>query len=232
MLMIFRIIKKYFFDNYYYYGLMARAFESSFLMLAFITWYANIIWNTICVCWAGYHVYDCVLTHGGYFRGLFQNQNMKFKLINSICIDIIVINFIFMLFSTILNICNCTWSYYTLTLIVPLYLFKDNLTGQSIGHAIIGISIVHNDTALRPVRALVRNLFLLIWPIELLLFLFSGRRLGDIVTKTEHVLTERYQRPTNTMLSITLFIIVWGVVIYLFWKFCVNVVAQFIPLTA
>ena len=137
-----------------------------------------------------------------------------------------------MLITTILNLCNCEWSYYTLTLIVPLYLFKDNFTGQSIGQAIIGISTVHNDTAVRPVRALVRNLFLLIWPIELLLFLFSGKRLGDIVTKTETVVVNERQRPTNGMLSVILYLIVWGVEVYCFWRFCASEVALLIPYTA
>ena len=224
----FRVIK-----NFYYCAPFLLAFKSTGVMLlAFAAYFADIICNIICVFVVGLWVYDCIIDEGGYFRGLFKKQSIKLKRIHSFCLDVVVINFILMLISTILNLCNCEWSYYTLTLIVPLYLFKDNDTGQSIGQAIIGISTVHNDTAVRPVRALVRNLFLLIWPIELLLFLFSGKRLGDIVTKTETVVVNERQRPTNGMLSVILYLIVWGVEVYYFWRFCASEVAQLIPYTA
>lgn len=232
MMKIFRIIKKYCFDYYYYYAPFLLAFKSTGVMLAFVVYFANIIMNIICVCCAGLWVYNYIINEGGYFRNLLEKQSIKLKRIHSFCLDVVVINFILMLISTILNLCNCEWSYYTLTLIVPLYLFKDNFTGQSIGQAIIGISTVHNDTAVRPVRALVRNLFLLIWPIELLLFLFSGKRLGDIVTKTETVVVNERQRPTNGMLSVILFMIVWGAEVYCFWRFCASEVALLIPYTA
>lgn len=232
MLKIFRKIKKHCFDYYYFYAPFALAFESAVFLLAFVVYFANIIWNIICVCFAGYRVYNYIIYDKGYFRRLFEKQSIKLKRIHSFFLDVVVINFILMLISTILNLCNFEWSYYTLTLIVPLYLFKDNLTGQSIGQAIIGISTVHNDTAVRPVRALVRNLFLLIWPIELLLFMFSGKRLGDNVTKTETVVVNERQRPTDIILSVILYMIVWGVEVYYFWRYCANEVAQFIPYTA
>lgn len=218
--------------NYYYSTPFLLALKSTAVMLIFVDHFADIKSNILLVFVVGLWVYDCIIDEGGYLRSLFKKQSIKLKRIHSFCLDVVAINFVLMLISTILNLCNCEWSYYTLTLIVPLYLFKDNLTGQSVGQAIIGISTVHSDTAMRPVRALGRNLFLLIWPIELLLFMYLGKRLGDIVTKTETVVVNERQRPTNIMLSFILFMIVWGVAICFFRRYCANEVAQFIPLTA
>lgn len=63
---------------------------------------------------------------------------------------------------------------------------RDSFTGRSFGRRILNISLIDNSSseAISPTKALVRNLFLLIWPIELILLLVTGERIGDRVTNS------------------------------------------------
>lgn len=67
------------------------------------------------------------------------------------------------------------------------YLLKDIFKGRSIGKRLIGLRVVDiNNTNDVPgkIRLVVRNITVLIWPIELLILIFKHRRIGDIITKT------------------------------------------------
>ena len=68
-----------------------------------------------------------------------------------------------------------------------LFLNKDMLHGMSIGKTIAGFRVIvlkTGDTA-SPLRCLVRNLFLILGPVELVVLLYSeNRRIGDFVAGT------------------------------------------------
>ncbi|MFD1096126.1 RDD family protein [Salegentibacter chungangensis] len=71
-----------------------------------------------------------------------------------------------------------------------VYLNKDAIKGKSPGKRILGFVIVDNKTGkiATPVKALIRNITLVIWPIEVLVSIFSTqRRIGDYIAGTKVV---------------------------------------------
>jgi uncharacterized RDD family membrane protein YckC len=67
-------------------------------------------------------------------------------------------------------------------------LFKDSIGGMSLGKRVmkIGIKKEENSTQIPSmVQLIIRNLFVVLWPIEALLLIKNGKRLGDTVTKTD-----------------------------------------------
>lgn len=100
------------------------------------------------------------------------------------------------------NYGNATSMMPSVLIIFPLLMiiFKDSVKGMSIGKWLLDIAIRDGtNTTVTPsiARLLIRNLFLLVSPIELLFFLIhNGReRLGDIVAKT--ILVEAPQKATK-----------------------------------
>ncbi|MBO9151601.1 RDD family protein [Chitinophaga sp. GCM10012297] len=84
------------------------------------------------------------------------------------------------------------WEYLSM-LGIALYLCKDCINGRSIAKRILSLQVVDNLTgqAASPVKCLVRNLFIVLWPIEVLVALANtGRRLGDRVAGTRLVVFE------------------------------------------
>ncbi len=70
-----------------------------------------------------------------------------------------------------------------------IYFCKDLINGISLGRWIMGIMVRdENDTSEIPSKAklIIRNLFLIIWPVELLVLAFNNnkKRLGDNIAKT------------------------------------------------
>lgn len=77
--------------------------------------------------------------------------------------------------------------YYLATALVALFFCKDNIAGRSIVKRLMGYQVVRERTGLPagPFRCVVRNLFTVLWPIELVALLFNkGQRLGDLVAGT------------------------------------------------
>ena len=67
-------------------------------------------------------------------------------------------------------------------------LFKDSIGGMSLGKRVmkIGIKKEENTTQIPSMfQLIIRNLFVVLWPIEALLLIKNGKRLGDTVTKTD-----------------------------------------------
>ncbi|WP_410795643.1 RDD family protein [Parabacteroides sp. FAFU027] len=74
------------------------------------------------------------------------------------------------------------------SLIFTLIICKDNMNGQSVGKYLMRIQIVDLQTDIEAlnIKTMIRNIFLCLWPIEVIFFLIKpDRRLGDYVSKTK-----------------------------------------------
>lgn len=116
------------------------------------------------------------------------------KRILAFIIDHVIICFLFILLAMIEMFVKTDldlfWKIYYIFLFVfmLIYFFKDVINGQSIGKRIVKIKVV--DTAGNKPKLfnlIVRNITILIWPIEALLILLEKKRLGDRLAKTEVV---------------------------------------------
>jgi uncharacterized RDD family membrane protein YckC len=71
--------------------------------------------------------------------------------------------------------------------LMVVYFLKDSFRGRSIAKRILKLQVVRNDSneAASPARCFVRNIFIILWPIEVIATLFnSQRRIGDRVAGT------------------------------------------------
>jgi uncharacterized RDD family membrane protein YckC len=76
-----------------------------------------------------------------------------------------------------------------------LYLCKDIINGRSISKRILKLQVVDNKTGqvATPLQCFVRNIFCIIWPIEIIVAMTNtSRRLGDKIARTKLV----YYEPT------------------------------------
>lgn len=114
------------------------------------------------------------------------------------------------------------------TYILACYLFalffcKDGFTGQSLGKRIMELQVIHKNMQVSPLRALGRNLFYIIWPIELVILLVYNERIGDIVCKCQVIRTTNIRGKFST--SCCVLVLVLGCVIY-----CIMLYAKSNPL--
>lgn len=70
---------------------------------------------------------------------------------------------------------------------------REGFTGQGIGKRLLHLEVFPHS----PIRLFLRNLTLLIWPVELLFFLISGKRIGDLLVKC-HVVECQGKEPLST----------------------------------
>jgi uncharacterized RDD family membrane protein YckC len=99
-----------------------------------------------------------------------------------------------------------------------LYLCKDSIQGRSPAKRVIKLQVVNNAAGLpaSPLRCLVRNLFLVLWPIELIVALINPpRRIGDFVAGTKVVLYQpTAERPKqNWLLTFIALAIAYGIML-------------------
>lgn len=108
---------------------------------------------------------------------------------------VLIVNFDSFFYPTAENASRPFETFYPI-LIAWLIVFymKDFIGGRSIGKRIIRIGVRdYSDAQKTPgiMRLFLRNLFLLLWPIELILLLLTGKRLGDRLAKTTVVQMSR-----------------------------------------
>lgn len=112
------------------------------------------------------------------------------------------------------------WRFILMIFAVSLYFNKDVIQGRSIAKRALNqevVNIKNNDVA-SPLKCLVRNLTIVLWPIEVIVVLISpSRRIGDLIagTRVDFVSGERDSKPkinfTRVALSILLgFIMLYG----------------------
>lgn len=111
------------------------------------------------------------------------------------------------------------------SLIFSLILNKDIVDGQSLGKRVLHLKVIKKKEQSTPSRLIccIRNIFLFLWPIDLFLILFTGKKLGDYITQTEVVTktnaTEAVTR--NVITRSILFMIITAVIISLILYFTV-----------
>lgn len=74
-------------------------------------------------------------------------------------------------------------------IIIPciIFIFKDIVGGASIGKRFFNLYVGNQALPVQPVKKyklIIRNLTYAIWPIEAILLILTGKRLGDRITKT------------------------------------------------
>ena len=73
-------------------------------------------------------------------------------------------------------------------MIFSIYFNKDAIKGKSPAKRILGLVIVDNKTGeiANPIKAVIRNVTLVLWPIEVIFSIFSPeRRIGDYIAGTK-----------------------------------------------
>lgn len=134
---------------------------------------------------------------------------MTIKRILSFIIDVAIINIAIMVIATISKLISQQIYLYAVSLMIPLMLLRDSFTGQSIGRKLMNIAVYHKESPVHPFRALVRNLFTVLWPIELLTLLVANKRIGDYVTDTNVKVSKMKLTLVNAAWSIGLFFALW-----------------------
>lgn len=73
------------------------------------------------------------------------------------------------------------------TIICFIYILLKDITGQSIGKRCLKLRIQNSDGTKIPSKGkmVLRNLPIILWPVEMILLLSSGKRLGDRMTNTK-----------------------------------------------
>lgn len=95
----------------------------------------------------------------------------------------------FFLISLLLNN-SLIWMSFTLAFMYALLFCKDVDNGRSFGKQNTGLCILSekNENVPSVIRLILRNLFYILWPIEIIFaFCNSGKRLGDLVMQTKVV---------------------------------------------
>jgi uncharacterized RDD family membrane protein YckC len=109
------------------------------------------------------------------------------------------------------------WTLYYLLFCMSLYFNKDMIQGKSVAKRVLKQEVVSNktDEVASSIKCLIRNLTIVIWPIEVIVVLISpSRRIGDFIagTRVEYIIEERNSKPKidfkNIMLSISIGFIV------------------------
>ena len=120
-----------------------------------------------------------------------SNKIYKSRRLSAHAIDIVIICFIGMilLVATIATKSK-VFNFGILNILVPcllLYLFKDSIKGQSFGKWFMEIKVSNlNNQTPSCLKLALRNLFLLIPFLELVVLLFNkeNKRIGDVICKT------------------------------------------------
>lgn len=123
-------------------------------------------------------------------------MNIMNKRIEAFVIDVIILMIVsspFFLISVWLNN-SMLWMSFALALIYSFLFCKDVSGGRSFGKQKAGLCILSEKSELIPstTRLILRNIFYILWPIEIILFFCnSGKRLGDLIMRTKVVVCNK-----------------------------------------
>ncbi|WP_455586408.1 RDD family protein [Bacteroides sp.] len=139
----------------------------------------------------------------------------------------------FFLISLLLNN-NLIWMSFTLAFMYALLFCKDVENGRSFGKQNTGLCILSekNEKAPSITRLFLRNLFYVLWPIEIILiFCNSGKRLGDLVMRTKVVQCAKEPNTTFRLTSKYLCsIFVVTIVLFVLFFFITRLIYEHSPM--
>lgn len=157
---------------------------------------------------------------------------MKKKRLLAIVIDFCIIMLGIQVFVLISFFSQPYFMEVAFSIIFTLFLCKDNLNGQSLGKHLMRIQVVDNSTN-QPPRTFIlilRNFFLSVWPIELVLVLINGdRRLGDYVAKTSVIINAHNQSVRFRIRDLYILLICF-VVVFAFTLLAIKLSTSVFPL--
>jgi len=114
---------------------------------------------------------------------------MKYKRIIASIVDMFLSTFLCVLILFISTLFFTEDTSYSISFFCAFifFLLKDVVIDYgSIGKKIVGIELVsNNNKSISLTIKVLRNLSLVLWPIELIVFLFTGRRIGDYLFGTK-----------------------------------------------
>lgn len=94
---------------------------------------------------------------------------------------------------------------YVFCFVFALYSCKDCIGGRSLAKRILKLQVINNQrgTIANPLRCMVRNLFDIIWPIEVIASIINpSRRIGDFVAGTAVVIHQPSEnRPVTNIVQ-------------------------------
>ncbi|UII28385.1 RDD family protein [Fulvivirga maritima] len=112
--------------------------------------------------------------------------------------------------------------FYVVLFGMSLYFSKDAISGRSLAKRILGLQVINYKTGkiASPLRCFVRNIFIIFWPIEVIITLANPkRRLGDLVAGTEVVVydKENHNNTINYGQLGTALLLSYGLVLLMSW---------------
>lgn len=110
---------------------------------------------------------------------------MRTKRILSFIFDICIINLIIMVVYNVAKLFYTNCTLYIVDLYITAIFLKDSFGMPSIGHKMVSLRICISGKPISPIFAFMRNLFFLIWPIDFLCFIIRGKRICDLIFKSE-----------------------------------------------
>ena len=98
-------------------------------------------------------------------------------------IDLLVITILYIVIEYIIHVYNLlNWVCSLLYSLPFVYLFcRDCFTGRSIGKRILNISVIDKNSgeSISPLKSCIRNVFIIIWPIDLIVLFATKESLQD-----------------------------------------------------
>ena len=135
-----------------------------------------------------------------------ENKTNAGTRIGSMLLDHIVMTFIAMIFFLPIMVSGFTTAFqvnheqsspdffgatiYIVLIGFAIYFCKDSFNGRSIAKRALKLQVIENKTGkvASPIKCFVRNIFIIIWPIEVVVTLINpSRRIGDLVAGTKVV---------------------------------------------
>ena len=130
-----------------------------------------------------------------------MTKSINYRRLKSITVDISILCVIGVITSIPYLACKKNELLYfynfEMSLLYSIFFCKDIFGSQSIGKRIFKLKVINNKInkdedkvntlELNSIRLILRNLFIYIWPIEIILIMSQNKRLGDIIVKTKVV---------------------------------------------
>jgi len=131
----------------------------------------------------------------------------------------IILSFIMTLLFSKYSTKNFDLGFYTILFGISIYLNKDIFRGRSIGKRIFRTEVVDikSNSVASPIKCLIRNLTIVIWPIEIIALIYNPtRRIGDLLANTRiEIVNEDNQYYKKNYLINSIFSLILGFVLLL-----------------